>query len=34
VDDDDVTTAAVAMTLQYASKFANFAIPPDAIGDG
>jgi hypothetical protein len=33
VDDDVVMTAAVATTLRYASKFANFAIPPDAIGD-
>ncbi len=34
MDDDDVTMAAVATTSGYASKFANFAIPLDAIGDG
>ena len=34
MDDNDITTAAVATTSRYASKFANFTIPPDAIGDG
>jgi hypothetical protein len=34
VGNDDFTIAAVATTSRYASKFANFAIPLDAIGNG